>query len=288
MLSALTYHLYGGGGGLADRLKGIVSTYSVAKRKGMGFKLFFRDPFPMEDFLEPNVYNWKMQAQDLCNDPSKVDIVILNASRGSAYQIRKQEEYLLHSIKKNKKQKHVYTNAFFCVSHAEFGELFFELFQPSERLQKSIDANLQRIGSEYISVSCRFMDLCGDFNETMPSGRVLSEEARAALFSRIDAEIQKLREGNPSCKILLNSDSVTFLKEYRDKDYIYIAPGEITHVDAANQTYRYEKFEKTFLDFFLIAHAKKIYLIRSEQMYPSGYPALASKLYDVPFESIKI
>jgi hypothetical protein len=37
----------------------------------------------------------------------------------------------------------------------------------------------------------------------------------------------------------------------------------------------------------MIANAEKIYLLRTEQMYDSGYPFAASKIYNKPFEKIE-
>lgn len=277
-------------GGLADRLKGIVAAFAMAKEKGIDFGLFFSYPFPMEDFLVPNTYDWCIKKEDICRNLSAVDIIFLYdfGANHPQYEAKQQEKYLRHAIQANGRQKHVYSNASFYLENKNFGNLFCELFKPSERLQSSIDCNLSAIGGEYISISCRFLDLLGDFNETSGRGVRLSEEERIQLFGKIKAAIDDLHGENPRCRVLVNSDSETFLNQYRGMDWVYIIPGNITHVDAEEDAYSYEKYEKTFLDFFLIAHAKKIYLIKSKEMYYSKYPVVASKLYQAPFKMVEV
>lgn len=46
-------------GGLADRLKGAVTTYCIALATGSAFALDWEVPWPIESILEPRDYNWK-------------------------------------------------------------------------------------------------------------------------------------------------------------------------------------------------------------------------------------
>ena len=43
-------------GGLADRLRGIISTDYVCKQKGYDFRIYFVHPFCLEDFLDVHLY----------------------------------------------------------------------------------------------------------------------------------------------------------------------------------------------------------------------------------------
>ena len=54
------------------------------------------------------------------------------------------------------------------------------------------------------------------------------------------------------------------------------------HIDY-NENNSFEIHLKTFLDFFLIANATKIYLLRNGKMYKSGFPKSASMIYNIPF-----
>lgn len=46
-------------GGLSDRLRGIVSVYAECKRQGRPFRIVF-EPLHLEDYLAPNVYDWRI------------------------------------------------------------------------------------------------------------------------------------------------------------------------------------------------------------------------------------
>lgn len=274
-------------GGLADRLKGIIGTYYMAKQKKIPFKLYFISPFNLSYYLVPNSYNWSIDEKEICKNINNVELVILDNTQDSDYQIRKQQEYLERKIRKCGKQIHVYTNASFSYG-LEYAELFGQLFKPSERLQRSIQKQINLLGESYLSVSCRFLDLLNDFNETFSTGKVLSKDDIDELLSRIKKIIEELHHDSPDKKILVNSDSITFLNSVNELDYTYIIPGNITHIDANQDESSYEYFEKTFLDFFLIANAERIYLIKSKEMFKSGYPYAASKVYNRPFEIIEI
>lgn len=275
------------GGGLADRLKGIIGTYYIAKMKGMPFRLYFMDPFPLADFLVPNKYDWSIGKSEICRSMPDADVIILDNTQDSGYQIRKQKKYLESRIGRGLKQTHVYTNASFSYG-LDYSEMFLELFRPSERLQAAIEMHKKRIGSGYISISCRFLDLLGDFNETHGSGGTLTEAERDFLLNQIDRAMTRLHQDDPDKKILVNSDSTTFLERCSGYGFTYIIPGNITHIDAQQDGYAYEKYEKTFLDFLMIANAEKVYLLKSDRMHKSGYPYAASRLYAKPFEIIEI
>ena len=44
--------------GMFDRLKGMVSLYALSKAQGKQFDIFHVNPFLLEDYLQPNSYNW--------------------------------------------------------------------------------------------------------------------------------------------------------------------------------------------------------------------------------------
>lgn len=290
-----TYHrgvvcIYDGAlqaGGLADRLKGIIGVYSIAKEKGIPFYLYFNNPFPLEDYLEPNTYDWSIDKNAISLVKDNVEIVILDNTQDSTYQQRKQRAYLDKHIIESTKQIHVYTNSSFSYG-LDYEKLFNELFKPSKKLEKAIEREKEQIGQEYISISCRFLDLLGDFNETYGYGEELSETEKDLLLRKIDEAILKLHAEYKDKMILVNSDSVSFLKRYMDKEFTYVVSGNVTHIDAKQGEYSYEQYEKTFLDFMMIADAEKIFLIKSKEMHNSGYPYAASRVYGRSYEIIEI
>ena len=274
-------------GGLADRLRGIVSTYSVCKDKGLNYKLKFTDPFPLTDFLVPAEYDWTIPDEEISFDTDYTHIVVLDTTEESSYQKRKQERFLKNRLSKLSGQVHVYTNAGFAYEK-EFSRLFNELFRPSERLQNAINMMLDGLGPRYVSVSCRFLNLLGDFNEPYGYKKVLDEEEKETLISKIDGIVGEIHEKWPEYKVLLNSDSKMFLNRLSVHTYIEINDGNITHIDNDKSGYSYEKYEKPFLDLYGIANAEYIYLIRDDRMFKSGFPYIASMIGMKKFEIIEI
>lgn len=274
------------GGGLADRLRGVLSTYSVCRQLNVPFRLVFNHPFKLQDYLEPNQYDWLADGEELRYDIPKENIFILDATQDSPYQKRQQRKWLLKHIKEGKGQIHVYTNAAFSYDYG-YHEMFNALFKPTEKLQSSIDHYLSNIGPRYISISCRFLNMFGDFNETHGYTKTLTEEKKESVISSVLSQIEELHQKHLGCKILCNSDSITFLNRCNGLDYTYVIPGEVTHIDSKEAHGDYKKYEKTFIDFFMIAHAEHIYILKTAGMHVTGYPYAASFIYEKPLDVIR-
>ena len=273
-------------GGLADRLRGIVSVYEVCKELDIEFKLIFNSPFELSSFLVPNKVDWTIEGKELNYNTNVTDLCYIDTKTGSAYEAKRQKQWFRKELKKRYKEFHIRTNAIFAYD-SDYSTLFNELFRLSPRLQASIDKQKEILGTDYISTSFRFMNLLCDFNETVVMQDLLTESEKAVLIARNIEQIEKLHANNPGKRILVNSDSSTFLQRAAELDYVYTIPGNITHIDGKNNSDEYSAYEKTFLDFFMIANAEKIYLMRTGQMYSSGYPLAASKIYNRPFEKIE-
>lgn len=260
--------------GLVDRLRGIVSVYMVCKEKEIPFRIHFTHPFPLEWFLQPNNYNWHIEDSEISRSLSEVDLIFLNESLYFTDNMRRMaRSWLTHHIKKNKKQYHCFTNIDFAYLD-NFGGAFQELFKPTPRLEASIKQQLAAIETSHISVSCRFLNLLGDFNEPHSPAPLQCVE-REELLQRVLKRIAALHETYPYYKVLVCSDSVTFLERAKHLSYTYIMPGTVTHI-ANTEAGGYETFEKIFLEFFCIAHAEKVFLLRTGGMYKSGFPYAAS------------
>lgn len=273
-------------GGLADRLRGIVSVYSICKEYKIDFKIIFNSPFNLFYFLEPNNIDWRISKEQLNYNTNITDICYIETQNGSDYEAKKQEQWFKREFKRKYKEFHVRTNAIFSYN-GDYSTLFNELFKPSPQLQISIEKQKKALGAGYISTSFRFMNLFGDFNETVELHGKLTKEEQNELIAINIEQLHLLHKKYPARTILVNSDSATFLQTASKLDYVYVIPGNITHIDGQNGSDEYEVYEKTFLDFFMIANAERIYLLRTGQMYNSGYPFAASKIYNKPFEKIE-
>ena len=273
-------------GGLADRLRGIVSVYQICKEQNLEFNIVFTSPFNLSDFLEPNIIDWCITGQELNYNTAVTRLCYIDTLTGSEYEAKKQEQWFKREFKKNYKEFHVRSNAIFSYN-GDYSTLFNELFKPSPKLQSSIERQKENLGTNYISTSFRFMNLLDDFNETVELHGKLTKEEQDGLITKNIEQLQMLHNKYPEKRILVNSDSTTFLQSAEELDYVYVIPGNITHIDGKNDKDEYSAYEKTFLDFFMIANAEKIYLLRTGQMYNSGYPFAASKIYNKPFEKIE-
>ena len=265
-------------GGLADRLKGIISIYSFCKECNIPYYINFKYPFNLIDYLCPNKVNWSIAPDEIIYSLNDSAPVIIND-----FQIPRKLHKLYFRIRLLRyKQLHVYSNSPYAIKH--FPKLFKDLFKPSFRLQKDIDDNLQKIGARYISATFRFQQLLGDFKER--DFPILSDIEQQELVAKCHEQLNKLHINNPNSVILVTADSGKFLESIKDLSYIYVIPGKVVHMDYT-ENMQFEVYEKSFLDFFLIAKAEKIYLIYNSQMYRSGFPSLAARVYEKPYIELK-
>ena len=276
------------GGGLADRLRGIVSTYLLCKELCLPFRLHFVQPFPLESFLVPNTYDWRIRPSDLRYTQPYTTPIAFEVGNDTPFQARKQKAWLKQQIAHAPgKQVHIYTNAMFAY-HEGYGEAFRELFKPSEPLQAAIEEQRQALGFRYVSVSTRFMGALGDFKDTVKISPLPPDKQQQLIHTCLQ-QIEHIHHQHPTLKVLVNSDSNTFLRHAESLPYVYTIPGTIIHLDVTEQPTAslYKTYEKTLLDFFMIANAQCIYRLHTRWMRPSGFPYAASLVYGRPFQHLK-
>ncbi len=272
-------------GGLVDRLRAIVSIYKTCKENGLEFKILFTKPFKLSEYLQPNKIEWELNAHDLSYDLKSTDIVNISTPTREKWLAEKQEKWFQKEFTKNYSEFHIISNTSYSYLY-DFAELFSELFKVSPHLEKLIQAQKNIIGNEYISISCRFRDLLNDFNETCPLNLNLSQAEKEELIEKNIEQIELLHKKFPDKRILVNSDSITFLNAAKKKEYAYVIPGDIGHVDCKEKECA-TRHDKTFTDFFMIANAEHIYLLQTGHMFESGFPWAASLIYNRPYTRIK-
>ena len=268
-------------GGLSDRFRGIISVYQECKRQGLSFKIHFETP-NLADYLEPNEYDWYIKEEDVCYDTKRVYpcTILTYHTLEDKKEPEVQRSILRWFLKKNYDQIHVYTNM--RSGDNEYSKLFHELFKPCMELQEQIDYHVKALGGEKQSDAMvfRFRQLLGDFKE---GGETLPHDERGAYIERCIAIVRKEHEQNPNQKILVTSDSGTFLKEVATLPYVYTIPGEVVHIgftyDAAKKTYM-----KSFVDYYVLSYAKCITLVRDKKMYHSGFALRAAMLNEVKYK----
>jgi hypothetical protein len=272
-------------GGLADRLRGMLSVYKTCKENDVKFCIYHDHPFILENYLLPNEYDWRIKKSNISynahqSSPFFIEItpVLLEQAINKA----------VARIKTSNKQLHIYANANYAMQK-DYSGLFKELFKPSAALQKEIDYHYGKLSAKegYISLTFRFQNLMGDFNERIEAAPlILSLSERVALMKKCLNEIYRMKEFYSDCnQFLVTSDSVSFLKEAGKIDFVYVIPGEIIHCANTNDS-DFNLHLKPFVDFFMISKADKGFLLCTDNMYRSGFPKNATLVNNVPFEII--
>ena len=272
-------------GGIADRLRGVVSSYDVAKRMGYDFRIFFDHPFLLEDYLVPATVDWRITKEELCYNPEDAEAMFCG-SNGTLVEPFFQRLWFKKRFREAHKQLHVYTNALLLPRSKRYGELFRELFRPSERLEQALARYSEPLKDGYITVSLRFIGLLDDFTER--DGKHISAEEQQQLMDRCVAQIRKLydRMGEKK-RVLLTSDSTRFLKYAAEQlDFVYYIPGDVVHIDYQDQTPD-DINMKLFVDMLLISRADEAWLLQTDKMYNSGFPRRAAQITGIPFHHIR-
>lgn len=275
-------------GGLGDRLHGLLSLYKFCKENNIKFKANFCSPFRLHDYFLPNQYDWDIEPKLLSYTKSISSPLLMFCTfgkyHGTLEQEAKMQEKYLKEMTLADKQYHVYTNAHFAHTPEDYSKLFHELFVPTKPLQDAIEWNKHRIGSEYVAIVLRFQNLLGDFKEA--NFKALPEKEREALMDKVKSKIAEIHATkHPYSKILVTSDSRTFLDSLADVDYVYTIPGKVVHMTYTPE-HDFNLHLKSFVDLMVLADAQKIYLLVTDDMFHSGFAQSASYINDRPYEEV--
>ena len=282
-------------GGLTDRLRNILSTYSFCKEKGIRFRIHYVYPCPLTCFLLPNDYDWRISPSELSHhilDTREIVLMVKELPGSGQWKSSSERDYNNHNhltildrelSKWKKTQFHIYGNAYFARGH--YRPLFEELFRPSPYLAKKVSESIASMPEPYEAISLRFQMLLGDLFEG--SYEVLEATQRADLICICIAKIEELWQSHyfSTPKVLITSDSELFLSRIKDKKYVYTIPGKMEHMDFTKNP-DIEMNVKPFIDLFLLKEARRITLLRTGKMYKSGFPAFVAELGDKPFYEI--
>lgn len=266
-------------GGMTDRFKGAISWWHYCNKKGLKFKLLYNYPFNLTDYVIPNEYDWVIEEKDIPDSILTTRIFYARGENGRR----------LERLKTNKNIWY-YGNIDLGSSLGwapyteDWGKAFKKLFKPSPLLEKHIDVCRSEIKAPYIAVVFRFQNLLGDFNE--PYYRKINDDTeREQLINKALEELDKIHVLNKGYSVLVTSDSVNFLKEARKNDYVYVIEGKLCHMEFTDNDSQHTQL-KSFLDFFMISKASKVYSVVIGDMYKSDFPVYAAKVGGIPFERI--
>ncbi len=162
--------------------------------------------------------------------------------------------------------------------------LYNKLFRPSDNLTMAMQPHRIALGERYESYSFRFQSLLGDFKDTMTEP--LEKSEAEDLMARCGEELIRLLDQQPDgTRALVASDSGRFLDYAARLDSrVYVIPGIVAHSDQNTGGKSHDDvWMKTFVDQHMIMGAEKVHLIRTGQMYDSGFPAFAAHVGGRPF-----
>ena len=120
--------------GLVDRIRGMINSYAYAKANNINFRIEHKVPFSLEEFLQPNKYNWILE-------PSEKSYNLKYASPLSMLDNPYEDGKRLLSLSKTH-QYHFYINTGCVIDLINnqkgetytIGQLYNELFTPTEKL----------------------------------------------------------------------------------------------------------------------------------------------------------
>lgn len=268
-------------GGLTDRFKGLLTTYSEAKKLKTPFYIYWTSPFQLTDFLIPtSSIDWRIEKKDILYNYKDSFPFIMDISPVHYKNIIK--KYLFRHCLLDKRDILVYTNLMH--EKKNHSDLFNELFKPSHYLRENIDFYLKSIGAPYYSYTFRFGNLLGDFKDIV--GTTLVDKNKFKLIEKNLKELKVLIKDLPdSYKVLVTSDSFYFLEKVKEIDNrICIVKKKLMHVDYYDiEKTSKETWLKSFLDFFLIMNAEKVYQLKTDEMYNSSFPYFAAQIGKKPY-----
>ena len=271
-------------GGLTDRFRNILSIYAYCKEHTIPFRIHYVYPCELKHFLLPNVYDWTIKPSDITYSyyDSKEMILyvrpIEDVKSDEMIRINNEEHLNLlgEELRKRKNiQYHLYGNT--CLAAGHYQELWKELFKMTPFLEAHINQVRKNFKEPYESVTLRFQQLLGDFEEG--DYETLSKEAKEVLIQTCIDKIDELYHTGyfSTPKVLITSDSQTFLKRVEELSYVYTIPGKLEHMDFT-QNDNLEVNVKPFIDLILLSEAQRLTLLKVGKMYKSGFPAFAAEL----------
>lgn len=249
--------------GFVDRLKAIVSVYHIAVENGYPFKLICNDPFPIEDYLEPNEVDWKAGGE-----------ISFSLKNTGLFTYIPQKGIPL--LKSGIEQHHCYyyegLNIWKCMGIREWGEAWGEayhkLFRPGPRLKALLEQSVPK--ERFTAVHIRFVNTLEDFEEGY--GSRLKEAQRKRLIERCLECLKRIRDLENEA-VYVFSDSIHFLRIIDGMGYSHLNTDHIGHVSFQAER---KVYEKTLIDFYVMSAAERIYSVRGEPLYNSAFPEYAA------------
>lgn len=263
--------------GLADKLKILVCMSYIAEKQGFIFRIIFDKPFRLADYFWENNSKWIGTRNEL-SFSLKNSRIISYMGFGKFPILKKsvKQYHIYHFYPKNMLDTNKLEN-----SKELWGTNFKKLFKPSERLSDYL-SSLSFEPNKYIAVHLRFVNALENFEDGFRNQ--LKKDKAANLISRCLAGLIVIQNNHSNLPLVVFSDSRLFLNEV--KNIYHVVEGKIGHTGI--RTKDDEAVFKTFVDFSLIASAKKVYRVFSPEMYETTFSYYAALSNYTELETIHI
>jgi hypothetical protein len=269
-------------GGLVDRLKGIMSFYEIAKILNYDFYIQFNSPFKLEDYLNENTYNWRINESTIrWNFFSTKFLYLMNRFDLNPLEIiqkTKCKDIFVYSNVDYMPLIYKEENVLFC--NKKINENFKELFNPNEVIQEY----LIRYNKPRVVYHTRFTTLLGDFKDT--TRLELPYDEQVQLINEVLKAIKQYSfKLKSNYEIYVLSDSISFLNFVKNNSDFKVLEGTPSHIDL-KKTESNNVHIKTFLDFFFIVYCDKVFQVRRGNMYNSNFSKYAAIIGKKDYEVI--
>ena len=248
--------------GLADRIKTIVSCYYIAKENGYKFRIVFKSPFELKEFLLPNEIMWDADEEDL--EYSLFDTRFFTYD-GKMIHFNQNKQYICFNFHDRPLDKLNNNDSLWKTLFSQlfvFSPLLYEMAEQTGLAENS-----------YIAIHLRFLNVFAPFEK---GNAPLSEKQQLSLIDRCKNTIWDiLNITDESLKVLVFSDSAYFLSKLHDMPVTVLNCDQISHI---SYTSNMDEIRKTFFDLLMISRAKTVYRVLAPELYNSNYSVVAAKI----------
>lgn len=274
-------------GGITDRFKAIVSLFDFCDENNLEFKIYSKKPFDFNLFFNPAEYNWSISETEISFAQEKNTALNLwiPSDIGNRHFSWDDEQFVLRTITNSGICSHLFIHASAPYGLPQFGKRFRQLFVCKPLLAENIALWSEKLGREYITVTCRFINLLNDSVEVVDGFRALSSSEKEILISQCIEKIISI-SNDTSKTVLVTTDSNTFSKKINsinNNRIISIEGDTIHHHIGFIDKIGYSEILKQLTEFFLISQANKAFLLVCGQMYESKFPKWSASLGSVPY-----
>ena len=264
--------------GLADRIKAIIHCYNIAKFNGYQFKIIFKVPFCLEEYLKPNKVNWIADYSDLGNNLLHVKLYNETDRQINDNILAKGFEYECFNYSGN------LIPFSFNDSGEKWSDLFCELFKPDYCVSEMLNNKLMPPPLAYVAVHFRFVNALEHFEDGYHNE--LSESKKENLIKRCKQALMTIKDNHPDKDIIVFSDSKVFIDSIKDLPVKTLGDKNIGHIRFNNNK---ATVLKTFFDLFMISRASKVFVIHAPEMYNNScFALLGARISGIECDTINV